>query len=210
MPGCAVDLSYLYSVDRFGLSVGLLRFAYCRCCSTPTATLRRLRKNFHGFLTSYKKYRFGLLASYTITRKSAWPLACLYSRGYVSSTKGQTMKLYKMAVSGFVMAVGFTFVGCSSTSKSPDVSDSIRKSLDQPNLKDVSVSQDRDKGVVTLGGHVATESDKAQAEAIARPIAGGEVVSNQIAVIPPGAESEAKTIHSDLDKAIGKNLDAAL
>jgi osmotically-inducible protein OsmY len=36
------------------------------------------------------------------------------------------------------------------------------------------------------------------------------VVANQIAVIPPGAESDAKTVISDLDKAIEKNLDAAL
>jgi osmotically-inducible protein OsmY len=35
-------------------------------------------------------------------------------------------------------------------------------------------------------------------------------VSNQIAVIPPAAESEAKTVNSDLDKGIEKNLDAAL
>jgi outer membrane protein assembly factor BamE (lipoprotein component of BamABCDE complex) len=43
--------------------------------------------------------------------------------------------------------------GCSETStKSPDVSDGIRKSLDQARLTDVSVGQDRDKGVVTLGG----------------------------------------------------------
>jgi osmotically-inducible protein OsmY len=35
-------------------------------------------------------------------------------------------------------------------------------------------------------------------------------VSNQLAVIPPAAESEAKTVNSDLDKGIEKNLDAAL
>jgi osmotically-inducible protein OsmY len=35
-------------------------------------------------------------------------------------------------------------------------------------------------------------------------------VSNQIGVIPPAAESEAKTVNSDLDKGIEKNLDAAL
>jgi osmotically-inducible protein OsmY len=29
-------------------------------------------------------------------------------------------------------------------------------------------------------------------------------------VIPPGVESEAKTVNSDLDKGIEKNLDAAL
>lgn len=103
-------------------------------------------------------------------------------------------------------------VGCSSTTKSPAVADNIRASLDRtdPNFKDVSVSEDRDKGVVTLGGHVAAEGQKAQAESIAKSIAGPLVVSNQIAVIPPGFESEAKTVNSDLDKAIDKNLDAAL
>ena len=35
-------------------------------------------------------------------------------------------------------------------------------------------------------------------------------MSNQIAVIPPGAESEAKKVNSDLDKGIESNLDAAL
>lgn len=100
--------------------------------------------------------------------------------------------------------------GCSTTAKAPDVSDSIRKALDRPALKDVSVSDDREKGVVTVGGHVATESDKEQAEAIARQMAAGQVLSDQIAVIPPADASEAKTVASDLDSAIGKNLDAAL
>jgi osmotically-inducible protein OsmY len=104
-----------------------------------------------------------------------------------------------------------TLVACSGTARqSPDVSDSIRKSLDQAGLKDVSVSQDRDKGVVTLGGHVAADADKSQAESIAKSIATGQVVANQIAVMPPSGESEAKAVNSDLDKAIEKNLDAAL
>jgi len=108
-----------------------------------------------------------------------------------------------------MLVVGL-FVGCSPSTKSPDVSDSIRKSLDQAGLKDVSVSQDRDKGVVTLGGHVAADADKSQAESIATSIATGQVVANQIAVTPPGGESEAKAVNSDLDTAIEKNLDAAL
>jgi hyperosmotically inducible protein len=108
-----------------------------------------------------------------------------------------------------LMIVGIT-TGCSGTMKSPDVSDSIRKSLDQAGLKDVSIDQDRDKGVVSLGGHVPSDGDKSQAESIAKSIAGAQVVSNQIAVIPPGAESVAKTVNSDLDAGIEKNLDAAL
>ncbi len=102
-------------------------------------------------------------------------------------------------------------VGCSSTPKeAPDTAGAIRRSLDQAGLKDVSVSQDRDKGVVTLGGHVPADGDKAQAESIAKSNAAGQVVADQIAVIPPGVEGEAKTVNADLDKAIDKNLDAAL
>src|SRR6202049_3762008 len=118
------------------------------------------------------------------------------------------MKALRLLIILFTLST--VLAGCSGTTKSPDVSDSIRKSLDQAGLKDVSVSQDRDKGVVTLGGHVPADGDKSQAESIAKSIAGGQVVSNQIGVIPPGAESEAKTVNSDLDKSIDKNLDAAL
>jgi osmotically-inducible protein OsmY len=103
-----------------------------------------------------------------------------------------------------------TLAGCSGTAASPDVSDSIHKSLDQADLKDVSVSQDRDKGIVTLGGHVGSEGDKAQAETVAKSLAGAQVVADQIAVIPPGLEKEAKAVNSDLDEGIEKNLDAAL
>jgi len=106
-------------------------------------------------------------------------------------------------------AVGI-LAGCSQTMKSPDVSANIRTALDQAGLKRVSVNQDRDKGVVTLGGHVEADGDKANAEAIARSIVGNQVVSDQIAVVPPGAERDARAINSDLDKGIEQNLDAAL
>jgi hyperosmotically inducible protein len=90
------------------------------------------------------------------------------------------------------------------------VASSIRTALDQAGFKKVSVDQDRDKGVVTLGGNVSADADKAQAEALARSFAGGEVVADQIAVLPVGAESDARTMNSDLDKGIEQNLDAAL
>jgi len=120
------------------------------------------------------------------------------------------MKRVRLLASVLTLLIVGTLAGCSGTTKSPDVSDSIRKSLDQADLKDVSVSQDLDKGVVTLGGHVPSDGDKAQAESIAKSIAGGQVVSNQIGVTPPAVESEAKAVNSDLDKGIENNLDAAL
>ena len=119
-------------------------------------------------------------------------------------------KLRLSVVMVALLAVGI-LAGCSQTAaKSPDVSDSIRKSLDQAGFKDVTVSQDRDKGIVTLGGQVASENDKSQAESIAKSLAGVQVVADQIAVIPVGAEKEAKAVNSDLDQGIEKNLDAAL
>jgi hyperosmotically inducible protein len=120
------------------------------------------------------------------------------------------MKTHKLSLSLLALLVVGTLVGCSTSTKSPDVSDSVRKSLDQAGLKAVSVTQDRDKGVVTLSGNVAADADKAQAESIATSIATGQIVSNQIAVVPPGAESQAKAVNSDLDAGIEKNLDAAL
>ncbi|HLW89407.1 MAG TPA: BON domain-containing protein [Terriglobales bacterium] len=109
-----------------------------------------------------------------------------------------------------VVALG-GMLGCSGASaKSPDVSDSVRTSLDQAGLKGVSVSQDRDKGIVTLGGQVASDDDKSRAESLAKSLAGTQVVADEIAVIPVGAEKAAKAVNSDLDQGIEKNLDAAL
>ena len=122
-----------------------------------------------------------------------------------------SMKILKPCSTALALLLVGTLVGCSTTAtKSPRVSDSIRKSLDLANLKDVSVVQDRDKGVVTLGGHVAADGDKSQAESIAKSVAGDQVVSNQIAVIPPASAGDAKKVNSDLDQGIEKNVDAAL
>ncbi len=121
------------------------------------------------------------------------------------------MTNHKFCASLLALLIAGTVAGCSRTSaKSPDVSDNVRASLDQAGLKDVSISQDRDKGVVTLGGHVGSEGDKFRAETVAKSFSGGQVVADQIAVVPPGVEKDAKAMNSDLDEGIEKNVDAAL
>jgi hyperosmotically inducible protein len=121
------------------------------------------------------------------------------------------MKTLRLSAGALTLVAMATLAGCSATSaKSPDVQDSIQKSLEQASLKDVTVSQDRDKGVITLGGEVATDADKSQADSIAKSFAGTQVVADQIAVVPVGIEKEAKTVNSDLDAGIESNLDAAL
>jgi hyperosmotically inducible protein len=141
-------------------------------------------------------------------------LGYLFFEGYIQRsneiTHDERKSMKTCLVLLTLLAVG-SFLGCSQEStKSPDVADGVRKALDQSGLKDVSVSQDRDKGVVTLSGNVSSDSDKSQAESIAKSMAGGQVVADHIAVLPPRGESDAKSMNSDLDKGIEKNLDAAL
>jgi hyperosmotically inducible protein len=120
------------------------------------------------------------------------------------------MKLLK-TVSLVLVAIAIAAtLACSDRSKAPDVAGDVRHALEQAGLNDVSVSQDRDKGVVTLSGKVRTEDEKARAESIARSVAGNQVVSDEIGVRPQGDESTAKKVDSDLDSAIDKNLDAML
>jgi hyperosmotically inducible protein len=109
-----------------------------------------------------------------------------------------------------VVIVG-TLLGCSvKSSRASYITGSIRTSLDQAGLKDVSVAPDLDNGVVTLGGHVTADADKSQAESIAKAIVGTLVVSNKIAIIPRGGEPGANNSSADLDKRIEGNLDAGL
>jgi hyperosmotically inducible periplasmic protein len=124
------------------------------------------------------------------------------------SKRSITMKSIFIAFIAFAIAIT---VGCSDRPpKAPDVTGDIRNGLDQAGLKDVSVKQDREKGVVTLTGSVASENDKAQAETIAKSVAGSQVVSNEIGIRPNGDESTAKKVDSDLDSAIDENLEAKL
>jgi hyperosmotically inducible protein len=100
--------------------------------------------------------------------------------------------------------------GCSNSSQTPAVAGNIHKSLEQAGLRDISVTQDRDKGVVTLGGHVLSDGDRTRADQVAVSLAGGQVVANQIAVLPASDSGPTKTLYADLDKGIDNNLDAAL
>jgi hypothetical protein len=99
--------------------------------------------------------------------------------------------------------------GCSETStKSPDLVDGIRKLLDQARLTDVSVSQDRDKGVVTLGGHVAADADKAQAAGIEkRPATPAMIRVNAILDDAKAVTATVKEKTEHIDNAVHTTRD---
>lgn len=120
------------------------------------------------------------------------------------------MNSIKNASSGLVMIALALLLACSNATKSPDVSGNVRNALDQAGLHDVSVSQDREKNVVTLKGDVGTDDDKSRAESIAKANAGSAVVANEIGVRPSSDEGTAKKVDSALDSGIDKNLEAKL
>lgn len=120
------------------------------------------------------------------------------------------MKSFQLYSSLLSLVVAAAMVGCSTAPKAPDVSANVSTALNQAGLRDITATQDREKGVVTLGGHVQSDNDKLRAESIARSAAGQQVVSNQIEVLPPGVEAEAKKVNAALDKAVAANMEAAL
>ena len=101
-------------------------------------------------------------------------------------------------------------MGCNQKAQHPDVKTAVDTAMTRNDLGVVKVSQDRDKGVLTLTGDVETADRKAQAESIASQTAPGYAISNELGVRPVGAESQAKAVDSNLDDAIEKNYKAAL
>jgi hyperosmotically inducible periplasmic protein len=96
------------------------------------------------------------------------------------------------------------------SSEGTSYKDAVKQALQQAELQDVSVDEDRDKNTITLGGKVHSEDARMQASEVAKAAAGSRTIANEISVQPVGVESESKDIASDLDSAIEKNYKAAL
>ena len=116
-----------------------------------------------------------------------------------------------MILAAVAIATLLLCVACSSNSRdNTSYKDSVKKALEQAELTDISVAEDRDKNTVTLGGTVHSDDAKAKATDVAKDAAGNRTVVNEVSVQPVGAESDAKSIASNVDEAIEKNYKAAL
>jgi len=91
-----------------------------------------------------------------------------------------------------------------------DMKDHISKSLDSAGYKDVKVDVNGDRQLITLSGNVNSDQDKQRAENIARDSAGNFVISNEIGVRPQNAHNNAKTIDTNVDKAIEHDFKAEM
>jgi hypothetical protein len=104
-----------------------------------------------------------------------------------------------------------TGLGCANRhSNDTSYKDAVSKALEQADLKDVTVTEDRDRNTITLGGKVHSDDARAKAGDVAKSAAPSRIIANEISVQPVDAASEAKDIASDLDAGIEKNYKAAL
>jgi hyperosmotically inducible periplasmic protein len=116
----------------------------------------------------------------------------------ISIVVGTAMGLLGLALS----------LGCNN--QHPDEKDAVTNALKSNNLGDLSVSQDRDKGVITLTGNVQSSDQKQQAETVTKQAAPDYTVADEIGVRPPGAASQAASVQSSLDSGIEDNYKAAI
>ncbi len=119
------------------------------------------------------------------------------------------MRRLFIAVLAFGLSTGLT--ACSKQrANTPSVKENVERSLNDAGLKNVNVSEDRDKGVVTLEGKVQSPEQKDQAEQVAEQAAGGLIVANKLSVEPAGMEGSARKIESNLDDGLEKDYKAAI
>ena len=111
-----------------------------------------------------------------------------------------------------VLLIGLACQRASQTATSDGNSykDSVKQALQQAELQDVTVDEDKDKNTITLGGKVHSENARQQAGEVAKAAAANRTIANEISVQPVGAESESKEIASDLDTSIEKIYKATL
>jgi hyperosmotically inducible periplasmic protein len=123
--------------------------------------------------------------------------------------KGSRQRIFLSGFAAVVIAM-LVIAGCNRADEHADVKDTVNSAMTQNGLGVVDVSQDREKGVLTLSGDVETQDKKAQAEEVAKQAAPGYAISNQIGVRPVGQESQAKSVDSNLDDGIENNYKAAI
>ncbi len=115
-------------------------------------------------------------------------------------------KLFLCSVS--ILGAAALVAGCQHAAH-PDEKSAVTDSLKSNNLNAVDVSQDRDKGVMTLKGNLASQDLKSQAENLARQAAPDYTIADEIGVRPPDV-ARAGAIASDLDSAIEDNFKATI
>ena len=114
---------------------------------------------------------------------------------------------FMIGVAG-ILATVLVVTGCQHATH-PDEKAAVTKTLDGSSLSAVDVSQDREKGVITLTGNLASQDQKNQAESLAKQAAPDYTIADEIGVRPPDVPHTG-AIASDVDNAIEDNFKASI
>lgn len=112
--------------------------------------------------------------------------------------------------SAVVLACILAIAGCHNQPAHPDQKPFVTTALKNNNFGSIGVSQDRDKGVITLTGNVPSDDLKAQAETLAKQAAPDYAIADEIGVRPFGEEGQAHAVSANLDSAIELNFKASI
>src|SRR5688572_3021160 len=119
------------------------------------------------------------------------------------------MRLFRLTLICTLVAGLIVLAGCQQNRTQADVKDSVEKSFEQAKLDDVNVDSNTEQRTLTLKGEVKTDADKQRAEQLAREVASGWVIANEIAVRPEGAMGDrAEDVDDAKDSAIKASLDS--
>lgn len=124
-----------------------------------------------------------------------------------SHSQGSSRTLWAVVAASLLI---LALAACNQGPKHPDVKYKVDTAMTQNNLGVVKVSQDQDRGVITLTGDVESEDQKAEATNVAAQAAPGYAISNELGVRPVGQAGQAKAVDSSLDSAIEDNFKASL
>jgi hyperosmotically inducible periplasmic protein len=110
-----------------------------------------------------------------------------------------------------LLAVAMVSAGCM-RSDHPSVKLAVYNTLDQHDLRSVTVSEDRRAGVITLSGIVGANDRKQRAEQIAQQAAPGYSIVDRIQVDASGLQGEERALAqtAQLDSAIEDRYKARL
>lgn len=124
--------------------------------------------------------------------------------------KSTSAKLAWLALAGVALVGLLALVGCQN--QHPDVKQAVYSALSQHDLMSVEVSQDRDKGEITLSGIVGSPDQKTNAEHLTHQAAPGYTITDKIQVQSAGIAGMVKSAQKDakLDSAIEDKYKASL
>lgn len=110
-----------------------------------------------------------------------------------------------------ILGVCLAYSGCGHRSH-PDDRMAVYNTLDQHDLRAITVSQDRDGGTITLSGIVGANDRKQRAELLAKQAAPGYTIVNRIQIDNAGLQGEEQTAqkNAQLDSAIEDHFKATL